>query len=57
MAGLVSVVILKEGSRAVENRYTVPILPSWGGEGGGREGGGRGEGEERGEGWREQKGE
>ena len=49
MAGLVSVVILKEGSRAVENRYTVPILPSWGG--------GRGEGEERGEGWREQKGE
>ena len=29
IAGLVSLIILKEGSRAVENRYTIPILPSY----------------------------
>ena len=31
MAVLVSLIILKEGSRAVENRYTIPVLPSWSG--------------------------
>ena len=59
MDGLEVGIILNEGSRDVENMYTIPVLPSWGKEGwregGGMEGGREGWREEGGreEGWRE----